>query len=141
MTLIGLLLAVAIVAGLAAGIPLLLGIGGGRSVTTLPSGAPRGLAPGISASSKADAGNDLTAAAAAACLTNYKAADSAVAAYEAQTGFPPESIDQVQALVKDPLSSALFTITIDPNKPGQLQVATRSHGASDGNVNCAKIGG
>jgi hypothetical protein len=141
MSLIGLLLTVAIVAGLAAGIPLLVGTGGGRSVSTLPLGAPRGLAPGVSVSSQGGAGSDLATADKAACLTNYEAAESGVAAYEAQTGHSPKSIEQVQALVKDPISSAMFSITIDPRKPGQLEVATRSHAASDGSVNCANIGG
>jgi hypothetical protein len=140
-SLIGLLLTVAIVAGLAAGIPLLVGVGKAQSVSTLSKDGPRGVAPAISASSKGGAGSDLAAAAAVACMTNYEAAESAVAAYEAQDGQPPKSIEQVQALVKDPLSSSMFRITIDPNKPGQLQVATPGYAASDGNGNCRNVGG
>jgi hypothetical protein len=72
-SLIGLLLTVAIVAGVAAGIPLLVGVGKGQSVSTLSTDGPRVVPPAISASSKSEAGSDLAAAAAAACMTNYQA--------------------------------------------------------------------
>jgi hypothetical protein len=43
-------------------------------------------------------------------------------------------------LIPDPLSSSSFTITIAPGSPGQLQVATPSHPAADGDVNCSFAG-
>jgi hypothetical protein len=86
------------------------------------------------------AGGDVAAAEAAACESNFEAAEAAVKSYEAETGSPPTAVAEVQALIRDPLSSAFFTITIDPNEPGQLQVATRGHPAVDGDGNCTVSG-
>jgi hypothetical protein len=81
-------------------------------------------------------GNDITAASAQACRANFAAAQTAVDVYQAERGTPPSSIAEVQSLVRDPLSTAHFAITIDPRRPGQLEVATPDHLATDGDINC-----
>jgi hypothetical protein len=131
--LIGLLISLALIGALAATIPLLAdrtsGLASTPGLTTPAAGQPAGGSAGV-------AGGDVAAAEAAACETNFQAAEAAVSFYEAQTGSPPTATAEVQALLRDPLSSAFFTITIDPTKPGHLEVATRGHPAADGDSNC-----
>jgi hypothetical protein len=136
-SLVGLLVTLAIVGAMAAAIPL------------LERGSnPNAVSPGVSISTGrhpasgavAAASNDISAAEVAACRATYEAAETAVSAYQVQTGSLPTSVSQLKAFIRDSLSSASFTITIDPLRPGQLQVATREHVAADGDANCAALG-
>jgi 2-methylcitrate dehydratase PrpD len=136
-SLVGLLVTLAIVGAMAAAIPLLA-----RGST------PNAASPGVSISTGrgpasgavAAAGNDISAAEVAACRASYEAAEAAVSAYQAQTGSLPTSISQLKAFIRDSLSSPFFNITIDPLRPGQLQVTTRDHVAADGDANCSALG-
>jgi hypothetical protein len=136
-SLLGLLLTLAIVGALAAAIPLLTDRSSGNPGPILvnPAGGGRSLSGNADA-----AGRDLTAVAVSACRTNFQAAEAAVSAYEAETGSLPSSISEVQTFIRDPLSSVFFQITIDPLRPGRLQVATRGRAAADGEANCATAG-
>jgi hypothetical protein len=139
-SLLGLIVALAIVGALAAAIPLLTTGSGGPSgntdnpaVTLLPGGHP-------TSGKVAAAGSDISAAEVTACRTTYEAVETAVGAYQAETGRPPTSVSQLKTFIRDPLSSPSFTITIDPRRPGQVQVATRGHPAADGEGNCTALG-
>jgi hypothetical protein len=135
--LLGVLLTLLILGGLAAGLlislPTTTSSGpnanpGSASVASLPGGATPAL------------GNDITAASAVACRANFAAAQTAVGLYHAERGALPTTIGEVQPLLRDPLSTNRFTITIDPSHPGLLEVATPGHPAVDGNANCAYAG-
>jgi hypothetical protein len=108
----------------------------GSSKATSGAGAIA-LLPGNAAPS---VGNDITAASAATCHANFSAATSAVNIYQAEHGTLPTTIAEVQTLLRDPLSTNRFTITIDPRHPGELQVATPTHRAADGDTNCGYAG-
>jgi type II secretory pathway pseudopilin PulG len=134
--LIGLLVALVVLGGLAAA--AVMSLQGttasrtdldGQSAAPLPRAAGPGPAP--------TAGNNiLSVSAQETCRANFAAAQAAVGVYEAEQGEPPTTISQVQALVRDPLSTDRFTITIDPLHAGELQVATPGHPAKDGDSNC-----
>jgi hypothetical protein len=98
---------------------------GSAAIASLPGGAPP------------SAGNDISVASTTACHANFAAAKTAVGVYQAETGALPTTIAEVQNLIRDPLSSDRFTITIDPRHPGELQVATPGHPPADGDINCA----
>lgn len=123
---------------------MVLGIGAAGVLISLSGG---GSGPGslptdvtVSRVSGSAGGGAISAAAIAACRTNYAVASQAVDEYEAQHGKLPKRTADVQAYLKDPLSTRQFTITIDSANPGQLEVATRGHLASDGPSNCAFAG-
>jgi hypothetical protein len=136
-SLLGLLLTLAIVGALSAAIPLLADRSSGNPDTVTVT--PPGRSTSISGSTNA-AGSDIAAAEVSACRTNYQAAETALSDYEAEEGSRPTKISEVQALIRDPLSSAFFQITIDPLRPGSLEVATPGHAASDGDANCETAG-
>jgi len=139
-SLLALIVTLAIVGALAATVPLLT-TESNRSNGN--SGNPAWTVPGVGrppSDKVAAAGNDISAAEVTACRTTYEAAETAVSAYQAETGRLPTSISQLKALTPDSVSSPFFTITIDPTWPGQLQVATRGHIAADGDVNCTTAG-
>jgi hypothetical protein len=124
------------VGALAAAIPLL------RNSSTISSDKSSSAGLNVStakpSTSGQDApGNDVSAAVVAACRTTYEEAQTAVDTYQVEGGTLPTSISQLKALIPDSLSSSIFTITINPRNPGQLQVATPDHPAADGVVNCA----
>jgi hypothetical protein len=134
--LIGVLLTLLVLGGLAIVVLMALPSATGSSKATSGAGATA-LLPGNAAPS---VGNDITAASAATCHANYAAAKSAIDVYEAEHGTLPTTIAEVQTLLRDPLSTNRFTITIDPRRPGELQVATNAHPAADGDTNCAYAG-
>ena len=136
-SLVGLLVTLGVIGILAAAIPVLTSGSNGKS------GIPNLTIPvtGRTAGGQMSAaGSDIAGAEAVACRATYGAALVAVGTYEAETGSRPTSISQVQPLLRDPLSSAFFTIEIDPRKPGQLQVAAHDHPAAGGDANCAAAG-
>ena len=124
---------------------MVLGIGAAAVLISVNSGGsgPGSLTTHVTLSSvsgRAGAAADISSAAIAACRTNYAVASQAIDEYQAQHGQLPKTTADVQAYLNDPLSSRQFTITIDSAHPGQLEVATRGHLASDGPSNCAFAG-
>ena len=129
---IGLLLVVAILGGLAA-----IAIVATNSETSVPSVGTKG-SPTTLASGSSGAASDIQAAAIVACRTNYQAVNEALQAYEAINGHAPTNIAALQGELKDPVTSPDYTFGIDAK--GQITVATKSHPASPGDANCAYAG-
>jgi hypothetical protein len=129
--LIGLIVAVAILGGLAAAVLVSRGsdtgarLGGALKPTQTPSASPGAAAP------------DIAAAANATCRADYQAVNTGVSYYQALNGHAPADIAALGSLLKDPVASPRFTITINPQHPGQVEVATPGHPASPGDGNCA----
>jgi len=139
-SLLGLIVTLAIIGSLAAAIPLLArGSSGSDGIPGTSSITPEAIGHSTSGSVAA-AGNDISAAEATACRTTYEAVEAAVGVYQAETGILPTSTAQLRGLIPDPLRSPFFTVTIDPRRPGQLQVATPDHAAADGDINCTAVG-
>ncbi len=132
---VGLIVVILILGGFAA---VVLGSQGGRSGGRHGS-APTTLPGGLSAS-LGDAGNDVPAAAAIACRSNYEAVAQVVSYYQTLNGKLPASMTAIQSLFKDPVSSSYFTLSIDPRQPGTVDVATPGHPALAGDANCAHAG-
>jgi hypothetical protein len=92
------------------------------------------IAPGttVKATPSADL---LDAAARAACIASYEAVSAARDLYTAVNGHPPASISDLQSMLRDPLSTRGYTITIASG--GHIAVATPGHPARAGSENCA----
>jgi hypothetical protein len=80
------------------------------------------------------ASSDIAGAARVTCRTDYQAVRQAVDAYTAQHGQAPASMSDLAGLLRDPVTSAYFTISIGPG--GQVEVAAPGHTASPGDGNC-----
>ena len=93
--------------------------------TTLGAGSPSGA---------------VNAAVVAACRSDFEAVQRAVDVYEAETGSGPTNIKQLQSLLHGVVVTSRYTITIDRNLAGEIDVATPSHPASPGESNCAYAG-
>jgi hypothetical protein len=119
-SLLGLLVALVILAGLAVSIPLMTAGGSSSPKTNAPA-----------------AGADINAASVAACQADYAAAQTAVNEYQVQKGSLPTDTNQLQPYLRDSLTNASFSITIDPHHPGRLQVTTPGHSPTDGLTGCA----
>ncbi len=133
-SLIGLVLVVLILGGMAA---VVLGSQGGSGGTR---GSPSTtLAGGLSASPGL-AGKDITAAAATACRADYQAVTQAVSYYQTLNGKLPGDMAALQSLFKDPVTSRYFTISIDTHKPGVVDVGTPGLATQAGDANCAHAG-
>jgi type II secretory pathway pseudopilin PulG len=78
----------------------------------------------------------IAAAAQQACFANYDALQQAISVYQVEHGSLPTSTAEVQANFRGSLSTPEFNLGIDPARPGQIQVQTNGHPASDGNGNC-----
>jgi hypothetical protein len=94
----------------------------------------------ISAAAPGNAAANLQASAAAACRTDYQAVTSAVSYYEVLNGRPPDNMTALRSVLRDPVSSSRFSITIDPARPGQVDVAAGDHPAAPGDGNCTFAG-
>lgn len=129
-SLIGLLLVVVILGGLAA-----VAIVATNSETSLPSVGTKGASTTTLAPGSSGAASDISAAASTACRANYEALNSALQAYEAINGHAPSSIAALQSELKDPVSSRYYTFGL--NAQGQVTVATKGHPAGPGDANCA----
>jgi hypothetical protein len=140
--LIGLLVAVVVLGGLAVAAVVSV-----QAMTASPTGLKgqsSALLPGAagptpappSAPAPAAGNNILSVSAQETCRANFAAAQAAVSLYQAEHGELPVKIGQVQTVVRDPLSTDRFTITIDPLHAGGLEVATPGHPAKDGDSNC-----
>jgi hypothetical protein len=92
---------------------------------------------GSSSGSKAKAANtNIAAATVAACQADYAAAQTAVTAYQVQTGSLPATTAQLQPYLRDSLTNANFSITIDPHHPGRLEVTIPGRAPADGASGC-----
>jgi type II secretory pathway pseudopilin PulG len=78
----------------------------------------------------------ISAAAQQACLADYAAIEQAASAYQIEHGSTPTNMAELQTYLRQPVSASEFTFSIDPARPGQIQVQTKGHPASDGNANC-----
>jgi hypothetical protein len=123
-----LILAIALLGGLGAAIPLVIGsTSGPRTDQELPSqraSAPQGAASDIQA-------------AATTCEVDYQAAQTAVETYEAINGRPPASMADLQTVLRGPISSTRFSITINRARPGEIDVAAGGRPPQPGSANCA----
>ncbi len=90
--------------------------------------------------SPSNAATDIRAAAAVTCRADYEAVDTAVSEYAAVNGKWPTDMKQVAAMTREPITSTRFEITINPAKPGQVEVAAGGHPALPGDDNCAYAG-
>ena len=122
---------------------LLLGGLAAVALTSLPttrSESPRGLTSSVSALAQQKDSGQITAAAQQACFANYAALQMAVSAYQVIRGSLPTSAVQLRTYFKGTLATSAFTLTIDPVRPGQVQVATGGHPSADGDGNCRYAG-
>jgi hypothetical protein len=83
---------------------------------------------------------DFQGAAAATCQVGYQTAQTAVEEYRAVNGRPPGSMAELQTVLRGPIASTRFTITIDMVHPGQIDVAAGGHAPQPGPANCAYAG-
>ena len=129
---VGLLVTVVVLGGLAAVV-----------LTALPGSgtkSPHGATPSLPGLATQQPQAQISAAAQEACKANYAALEQAVSFYQAQHGSLPTTIAELQTYFHGTLSTPQFTLTIDPIRPGQIQVQTGKHAASDGNSNCRYAG-
>jgi hypothetical protein len=124
------------------GLVLILGILGtlgavalastGGSTKTVPSPST----PAVGSSSSRGAAI-VSEAANVVCKAEYAAVSAAVSEYEAANDRPPGSISELGSILKDPGVTSGYRITINPNKPGQVEVASDGHAAQPGDEGCA----
>jgi hypothetical protein len=124
-----------------------LGILGGLGATALVSQASSGSAPArqptaptIINASPRNAATDIQIAAVITCRTDYGAVTAAVSYYEALHGKPPADMVQLAPIMRDPVKSTRFSITINRDNPGQVEVAAGAHNAVPGDANCVYAG-
>ena len=91
-------------------------------------------------SSPAKADSDVSEGAQVACRTNYQVVTEAVAEYQVLNGRPPGNLAALASMLRDPVTSAYYSITVDPASPGAVEVATPQHPAAPGDANCAYAG-
>lgn len=128
----GVLFALLALGGIAAVVVVEMPSGGSSSSTS-----SKGSATTLSVSHPAGV---ISAAAVAACRNTYTVVQEAVDEYETQTGTGPTNIDQLRSLLRDPVVTSQYTISIDRRLAGEIDVATPSHPASPGESNCAYAG-
>lgn len=128
---VGLLVALVVMAGMAA---IVLGVshnsGGGHSVGSASLGT-------LSAAPSAAEG-DIAAAARATCRADFDAVQQAADAYTAEDGHPPASMADPSGMLRDPVTSTHFTISVGAG--GRIEVATTGHAAAPGSGNCSYAG-
>ena len=129
-TIVGLVMLVCILgaAGLVA-LKIRAPVESGRAASTIPGSTTSGRHIGVTQASSVDA-----------CRSSYRAVQTAVDVYETETGAGPKTIGQLQPLLRDRIVSSLYTITIDRNLAGEIDVATPGHPALPGESNCAYAG-
>jgi hypothetical protein len=126
------------------GLVIVLGLLGvlGAAALISQTGSSKGQQPGQSPASTINASprraaTDIQAAAAATCRADYGAVVSAASYYEVLNGKPPTTVAELTTVIKEPVSSTRFAITINPAHPGQVEVAAGGHAAAPGDGNCA----
>ena len=132
-SLVGLLIALALLAGLAA--TVLVSQTGGVKDTGHESGA----ASTVNAS-PGNAAADIQAAAAVTCRADYEAVVTAVSEYAALNNRPPIDMAQVAPMMRQPIGSTRYVIGINPVEPGLVEVAAGGRLAAPGDGNCAYAG-
>ena len=141
-SLVGLVVVVVTIGVLAAAV--LISVQNGSSGPGSMPSLPTSRAPGAGYSSPTSASphslSQISVAEIAACRTSYSAAERAVQAYRALHGQLPTSTAEIQSYLRDSLSTSRFAITIDPARPGHLQVSTAGRSASGGPGNCDSAG-
>lgn len=108
-------------------------------VVSLPGGTPTSLPQGPSSAPGVLPGGPtapISTAAQQACVADYQMLSGVMTEYQAEQGVLPTSVSQLQPLLRGSLSTAGFSFVIDPAHPGQLQVRTPGHPATDGPGNC-----
>jgi hypothetical protein len=129
--LLGIILTVLALCGLAA-----VAIAAANTDTKTVSDSISGL-PSLTLPNRVGGSNIVGAAAEIACRTEYATVEQAVSVYQEIDGKPPSSLTQIAQILKDPLTSSHFTISIDLRHPGQVDVATTGHPARGGDSNCS----
>jgi hypothetical protein len=137
-------LAVGILAGLGAAVLVSEG-GSGRQ--------PPGLVPSLNAASSPRESQSLIGSAAqTVCMSDYAAVSAAAAAYETLYGKPPANLAMLSTILKDPVGlkkpvdpknpvgSTGFSITINPDTPGQVEVSAGGHPPQPGDDACRYAG-
>jgi hypothetical protein len=127
-----LILAVAVLGGLGAAIPLLVGGASGRQAGQAVPLPGANTPPGAAA--------DIQGAAAATCLADYQMVQTAVEEYEAVNGRQPASMADLQTVLDGPITSTRFAITINEANPGEIDVAAGGRPPQPGAANCAHAG-
>jgi hypothetical protein len=127
--LLGVLVGVVILAGLAAAVLASQDGSGGdhqahSSQTTVDASPAKGA-------------TYIYAAARETCLTDYAAAVEAASDFVTLEGRQPATMAELESFYKGSLTSGTFTITVNPHVAGQLEVATPGHPAQPGSANCA----
>jgi hypothetical protein len=106
---------------------------GSSSVTTAGSS-------GATTTGGSSVGADIAAAAVVTCQTDYQAVEAAVGYYQAEHGLSPASLGALSSWLRDPVTSPYFTIAIDPHHAGVVEVGTKGHPLSPGELNCQYAG-
>jgi hypothetical protein len=130
---VGLLLTVLLLGGLAAVVMVAMG-GSSRdhNLAISPIQAP--------SAGQGGAASDIAAAASVACRADYQAVSNAASYYQAMNGKAPATMASLGSFLKDPVTSSRFAITINPARPGQVEVAAGGYSAAPGDGNCAYAG-
>jgi hypothetical protein len=129
-TLIGLVAAVAVL-GAIAGVAFAVN---GSGSTSKHAGAPLVVRGTTLSPSPADAGTDISAAAAEVCRADYQAVSQTVDAYRALNGQQPTSMSQLAPFLKDSVTSPYFTIGLDS---AGVTVGVPGRPAAPGDGQCA----
>jgi hypothetical protein len=122
---------------------VLLSLPSGRGSNATPPSSPSSdsaqsaVEPGRTASG---AGSEIHAAAVATCQADYEAVLAAVSYYQAANGSLPTSLGLLRSWLRDPVSSADFSIAIDPHNPGVVEVGTKARPLAPGEANCNYAG-
>ena len=125
--LIALLIGVVVMGGLAV---LVLQLNGGSSTGGRTGrSTPNSLSP-----APGQAAVNINASERAACTSDYQSVSLAVDVYTSENGKPPTDISDVQPMLKDPVTSPSFTISVTAT--GKVAVATPGHPAAPGPGNC-----
>jgi hypothetical protein len=99
-----------------------------------------GATPSTLDDSPANGAKDISEAAQIACRTNYQAVTQAVYEYEVLHGTPPADIAALASMLRGPVTSSYYTITLDPTRAGAVDVATPYHSGTLGDANYAYAG-
>jgi hypothetical protein len=131
-SLVGLLIALVLLGGLAT-IALVSEASGAKNQGQSSASSTIDDSPGNAAA-------DIQGAAAVTCRTDYGAVVGAVSYYAAVNGKPPTDLALLAPMLTEPITSTGFVISINPAKPGQVEVAAGGRPAAAGDGNCAYAG-
>jgi hypothetical protein len=130
--LIGLVVAMGLL-GVVAAVVLVAQSGGSHDLQGLsPSSTING--------SPANAAGDIHLAAEADCRYAYAGVTAAVADYEVVNGRPPTDMAALRPMLRGPINSSRFVISLNPTRLGQVEVAAPGHPATPGDAACTYAG-